>query len=119
VINLIDKILNLSHPDFQQKNFSLMINILLDNSYPLDLIFTLIKKRQTKFHQFNNQEHSVNNRENNNSYFVMSYIGSASEKFEQFFKNTANFNLTFFNKLNSIIKIHKDILPILSHSNLV
>jgi len=29
-MNLIDKVLILSHPDFQQKNFSFIINILLE-----------------------------------------------------------------------------------------
>jgi len=118
VINLIDKVLSLSHPDFHHKNFSLMINLLLDNSYPLEFIFGLIRKSLTiKFHQYNNQKPSVNNRnDNNNNYFVMPYIGLASEKFIRFFKNLHNFQLTFYgmNKLNSIIKAHKDTLPTLS-----
>jgi len=39
----------------------------------------------------------------------------------QYFKNTPNFNVAFFglNKLNSIIKVHKDILPIYAQSNVV
>jgi len=123
VINLIDKVLNFSHPDFQHKNFSLMINLLLDNAYPLDFIFALIRKRlMIKFQQFNYQEFLVNNRNNNsNNYFVMPYIGRALEKFVWFFKNIHNFHLTFYgiNKSNSIIKVHKDILPTLSHSNVV
>jgi len=36
------------------------------------------------------------------------------------FKNIDNFHLFYgINKLNSIIKVHKDILPTLSHSNVV
>jgi len=109
VINLIDKVLNLSHPDFQHKNFSLMINLLLDNAYSLDFICGLIRKRLIiKFHQFNYQELPVNNRDNiNHNYFVLLYIGPASEKFVRFFKNIHNFHLTFYdiNKLNSIIKV--------------
>jgi len=125
VINLIDKLLNLSHSDFQHKNFSLMINLLLDNSfaYSLDFIFALIRKRLIiKFQQFNYQELPVNNRDNSsNNYFVMPYIERASEKFVRFFKNIHTFHLTFYgiNKLNSIIKVHKDILPILFYSNVV
>jgi len=44
ILNLIDKVLNLSHPDFQQRNLLSMINILLDNFYLiyLELIFSLI-----------------------------------------------------------------------------
>jgi len=44
VISLIDKVLSLSHPDFQQKNFTLMNKLLLDNAYPLDFIFGLSEK---------------------------------------------------------------------------
>jgi len=88
VINLIDKVLSLSHSDFQHTNFSLMINLLIDNAYPLDFIFALIRKRLIiKFHQFNYQKFPVNNRDNNNNnYFIMPYIGLASEKFVQFLK---------------------------------
>jgi len=41
VMNLTDKVF-LSHSDFQQKNFSFIINFLLDNFYPLDFIFSCI-----------------------------------------------------------------------------
>jgi len=43
-MNLIDKVLFLSHPEFHQKNFSHLINILLNNNYSLDMIFSCIKK---------------------------------------------------------------------------
>jgi len=43
-MSLIDKVLLLSHPEFHQKNFSDMINILLNDNYPLDIIFSSIKK---------------------------------------------------------------------------
>jgi len=46
-MNLIDKVF-LSHPDFQQKNCSLIINFVLDNSYPLNFIFSCIRKRLAK-----------------------------------------------------------------------
>jgi len=42
-MNLFDKVLLLSHP-FQQKNFSLTINILFDNSYFLEFFFSIQKK---------------------------------------------------------------------------
>jgi len=42
-MNLFDKVLLLSHP-FQQKNFSLIINILFDNYYLLEFIFSIQKK---------------------------------------------------------------------------
>jgi len=35
----------LSHPKFQQKNFEFTIELLLDNSYPLGLIFEKVNNR--------------------------------------------------------------------------
>jgi len=53
IMDLIDKVF-LSHLDFQQKNFSLIINFLFDNSYPLDFIFSCVRKRlPIKFHRKN------------------------------------------------------------------
>jgi len=43
--SLIDRILRLSHPKFHKNNFDHIIKILLDNGYPLDLIFTTIRRR--------------------------------------------------------------------------
>jgi len=45
ITSLADKVLLLSIPEFQQKNFLFIINILLDNNYPLDFIFFTIKKK--------------------------------------------------------------------------
>jgi len=94
-MNLIDKVF-LSHPDFQQKNFSLIINFLLDNSYPFDFIFSCIKKRLViKIHHCKNQPNtSVNS--NHNDYFVIPYVKRTSEMFMQFFKNIPNIKLFFF-----------------------
>ena len=48
IIKLIDRVLLLSHPSFHKKNFDLVIKILLNNGYPLSLIFSTIKKRFNK-----------------------------------------------------------------------
>jgi len=104
-MNLIDKVF-LSHPDFQQKNFSLIINFLLNNSYSLDFIFSCIRKRlATKIHRKNQPNTSVNS--NYNDYFVIPYVKRTSERFMQFFKNIPNIKLSFFgiNKLSLIIKV--------------
>jgi len=98
-----------------------MIDILLDNSYPLEFIFSLIKKRlYSRFHS--NIHKQVNDSEDNDkNYFVMPYMGNISDKIVQYFKNIPNLNVAFFglNKLNFIIKVHKDILPIYAQSNVV
>jgi len=37
--NLIDRVIRLVHPEFHKNNFDYIIRVLLDNGYPLDLIF--------------------------------------------------------------------------------
>jgi len=121
ILNLIDKVLSLSHSDFQQRNLSSMINILLDNSYPLELIFSLIKKRLHSRFYANIYKQMKDSEDNDKNYFVISYVGNTSDKIVQYFKNIPNFNVAFFglNKLNSIIKVHKNILPTYAQSNVV
>jgi len=45
IIGLVDKIFKLSHSRYQEKNLSDAINILLQNSYPIDFIFKTIHNR--------------------------------------------------------------------------
>ena len=45
VIGLVDRVLKLSHPIFHSKNFSLIIEILRNNSYPMEFIFKCIYDR--------------------------------------------------------------------------
>ncbi|XP_071649570.1 uncharacterized protein [Temnothorax longispinosus] len=45
IIGLIDRAFLLSHPRFHRKNLELIISILLNNDYPLDLIFNTIHER--------------------------------------------------------------------------
>jgi len=48
IYNLVDRALLLSHPIFHQKNLELIVEILLDNSYPIDIIFKYINLRIKK-----------------------------------------------------------------------
>src|SRR5436190_7280107 len=45
VIGLIDRVLYLSHPKFHSNNFSFIIDVLINNSYPIDFIFKIIQER--------------------------------------------------------------------------
>jgi len=122
ITSLVDKILLLSHPEYQQKNFTFLINILLNNNYSLDMIFSSIRKRlSVKFKQFNNRGEPNCTNENKNNFFVIPYINHTVEKFIQYFKNILNFKLAFYgiNRMNKFIKVLKDPLPTLSHSNVV
>jgi len=120
ITNSIDKILLLSNPVFHQKNFLFLINNLLTNNYPLEMIFGSIRERlSVKFRQlYHGTPHSTDNKDN---YFVVPYIDHNADRFIQLFKNIPNFKLAFFgiNKLNKFIKVHKDRLSPLSRSNVV
>jgi len=115
-----DKILLLSNPEFHQKNFLFLINNLLMNDYPLDIIFDSIRKRlSVKFRHLNHETiHATDTKDN---YFVIPYMDHTAGKFIQLFKNIPTFKLAFFgiNRLNKFIKVHKDPLPLLSCSNVV
>jgi len=44
-MNLVDKVLRLSHPKFHAKNLNFIIKIFLDNDYPIEFIFDAIRMR--------------------------------------------------------------------------
>jgi len=46
--NLVDRVILLSHPNFQQKNLKLCVKLLLENGYLLNLIFKEINVRLKK-----------------------------------------------------------------------
>ncbi|KYQ47753.1 hypothetical protein ALC60_13217, partial [Trachymyrmex zeteki] len=84
IISLIDRVLALSHPRFHCKNFEFIINILMNNGYPLDLIFKNIKKRVISKSKLCNRTEtaSSNNRQNTKiKYFTIPYVPSISDKY--------------------------------------
>jgi len=125
VYSLIDRVVRLSHPQFHKNNFDLVIKVLLDNGYPLELIFSSIRRR------LNTISHSISKRSNINvtekektssqPYFVIPYVSHISERFIQYFKNISFSTLAFscVNKLKKFIRVHKDTLPIFSRSSVV
>jgi len=120
IINSVDKVLLFSNPVFHQKNFHFLINNLLTNNYPLEVIFSSIRERlSVKFRQLNHGTSQPADTKDN--YFVIPYIDHTADRFIQLFKNIPKFKLAFFgiNRLNKFINVHKDRLPFLSHSNVV
>jgi len=124
IISLVDRALLLSHPEFHNYNFNFIINTLIDNGYPLKLIFSVIKRRL--YHRF--QTHDIQRTDLKNSqvinplpYFTIPYVSSTATKFIQFFKNISFCKLSFscLNKLNKFIKVQKDLLSTSSRSNVV
>jgi len=110
-------VLQLSHPNFHKKNFDLIIKILIDNGYPLELIFTSIRRR-LHTHIYKGQHVAE---KQSTSYFTIPYVAGIANKFIQYFKNITFCKLAFscYNKLNRYIKVHKDALPITSLTNVV
>jgi len=97
ITSFIDKILLLSHSEYQQKNFFFLINIFLNINYPLNMIFSSIRKRlSVKFKQFNNQGEQSSTNEIRDNFFVIPYINHTAEKFIQYFKKIPNFKLAFY-----------------------
>jgi len=74
IISLIDKIFKISDPAFHQKNLEPIISILLNNCYPLDLIFSVINKRlQTSLHG-KNTTHTQDKNDRKSSFFVPTFL---------------------------------------------
>jgi len=120
--SLIDRVLRFSHPLFHKNNFDLIIKILLDNGYPLDLIFNTIRRRLQVFTHSHKKLVSKKNEEKSRiPYFTIPYVSCISKKFIQFFKTITFSKLAFccYNKLNKFIRVHKDALSLFSRSNVV
>jgi len=97
----------------------------MDNGYPLNLIFSVIKRRlycRFQTHDFQKSIGLENSQVTiSQSYFTIPYVSCIATKFIQFFKNISFCKLSFscLNKLNKFIKVHKDLLSTSSRSNVV
>jgi len=119
ILSLMDRVILLSHPEFHKKNFDFVIKILMDNGYPLDLIFSTIRRRL--YSRIHKKNHDLKESENNPSFFIVPYVSHIAKKFIKYFKNISFCKLAFscMDKLNKFIKVHKDILSTLSRPNVV
>jgi len=120
---MVDKIIALSDPMFHQKNFTNILNTLLNNSYPLKFIFNTINRR-LKFHLFKNKNSSTYNNEHNNNnitnYCAIPYKKNFSKKISKSIINSGlKIVFTCNNKLNSFIKTNKDDLSLTQKCNVV
>jgi len=120
IFNLIDRAILLSHPKHHQKNIELCIDLLLDNGYPLDLIFdkidTRIKKiflnkvnSDTKNGILLNKKNDTDLEMSKKKFFVIPYMCGISETVASMF-NKSVFSVGFrgLNKLDKIIRVQKD-----------
>jgi len=121
---MLDRAFLLSHPRFYRNNLVLIINILLSNHYPLEIIFNIMNKRLkyllSKQKNKINKKDNSNDNKNSNRWITISFILSISYKFKNITKKL-NVNLSYFrlNKFEYIIKGHKDTLSNLFQKNVV
>lgn len=109
MIGLIDRVIRLSHPSFHKENFEHVINTLLDNGYPLKLIFSNIKHRLSfLFSKLNNRSIDTPNVivqeiKEKFIYFYVPYIPEICDKFKYLFNKNSNIRVTYTN-LNKLSK---------------
>ncbi|XP_071638462.1 uncharacterized protein [Temnothorax longispinosus] len=122
IIGLIDRAFLLSHPRFHRKNLELIISILLNNDYPLDLIFNTIHERlKSLFYKQTKKQNSDDVDDASfKKWFTVPFFPSFSAKFKDIFRGSDT-HLAYYsvNKLNKFIKVQKNALPFYQNSNVV
>jgi len=110
IINLFDRTLFLSHPGFQSKN--LIINVLTNSGYPLNLIFSTINNRikNLSFTNINERfKEKLNDDGEIKQFFTIPYIKGVSEKFRKMAKkHSLNLAFASYNSLSKYIKTGRD-----------
>ncbi|KYM96621.1 hypothetical protein ALC62_12713, partial [Cyphomyrmex costatus] len=127
IVSLVDRVLHLSHPMYHEQNFDKIIKILIQNGYPLKLIFDTIKRRIHKKIDIYKNSNKINNNDNNSNnkikynYFTIPYISNMSNKIKNYFNKCDTFKLAYkgINRLDRIVKVQKDKLQTMLHSNVV
>ncbi|XP_071653246.1 uncharacterized protein [Temnothorax longispinosus] len=119
-IGLIDRAFLLSHPSLHAKNLRLVIEILLNNCYPLEFIFRILRDR-LKF--LFNRDSNTNVRQNEEEvapFFTLPYVPTITEKLRNATRDL-NVRLSYnsLNKMRTFIKAHKDSLPRPNKCNVV
>jgi len=77
---LLDKTLILSNPQFHRKNLEDIINILIKNRYPLNLIFDTIKRIKLSRSGINVRFNKIfDTNKDNKQFFTIPYVKGVSE----------------------------------------
>jgi len=127
IYGLIDRTILLSHPEFHEKNLKGVINTLLDNCFPLPLIFSTINKRiktltNTMVRETNIEDDLKDKLSNKDrmSFFIIPYVKSISERFLLITKKFG-FNVAYSipNTLHRFIKRGKDKINLIAQMDCV
>jgi len=118
ILSLFDRTLLLSHPMFHLKNIKEFVEILLQNGYPLELIFSTINNRIRKFITggINERDKIIESDSTlEKRWFTVPYMKGISESFKNITKKY-DFNLAYTttNSLQKYIKTGKDCLNLAS-----
>ncbi|XP_071579118.1 uncharacterized protein [Temnothorax nylanderi] len=119
-IGLIDRAFLLSHPSLHAKNLSLVIGILLNNCYPLEFIYGILRERLKFLFNRDSNTNVRRNEEEAASFFTLPYIPTITEKFKNAIREL-NVRLSYnsLNKMRTFIKAQKDSLPRSNKCNVV
>ena len=105
----------LSHPTFHENNLELIVKLLLENGYPLDFIFMHIGTRANKLINIKLSSNPLKDastqdkEEVTKKFFVIPYIKNISERVTSLIdKNELTVSFRCLEKINNIIKVHKD-----------
>ena len=118
--SLFDRAILLSHPSFYQQNLKFIIDILLNNGYPIDLIFSKMRGRLKKlfFESKDNGTPVLEKKERR--IITLPYIKKVSETVASAIdKNQFLIGYKCLNRLNGIIKRHKDKDPKEANNNVI
>jgi len=109
IYGLVDRAVLLSHPIFHQKNLEYVIGVLLDNSYPIDLIFNKVGIRIKELIRKINLKTPEQKLEQERKMIVFPYIKNISEMINSAInKKDYMIGYRILNKLTGFIKRHKD-----------
>jgi len=128
IYSLVDRAVLLSHPTFHRKNLKLVIDLLLDNGFPLNFIFNKINIRlkklfNSKLKYLNSTKESVmvtsNEQTNERKCMSIPYIKGISEKVASVLNNDYMVGYRCLNTLGRFIKVQKDKNTLLDNNNVI
>jgi len=122
-IGLIDRAFRLSHPRFHEKNLRLVVNILLENGYPLIFLFETLKERikiLISRQKTNQKKNDIEDDTGCTHFFNIPYVPTISERFKTVVRDlNIKLSYTGLNKLHEFIHVQKDELATELKSNVV
>lgn len=121
---MIDRAILLSHPEFHQKNLNICINILYENGYPLNIIFSEINRRinmlRVKLIHKQQKSHHVKTDIQPKNYIVVPFIKSIDHLVKSSLKSAGTaIAYRCINQLMKYIHPHKDADDLMEKNNVI